>query len=91
MKLHIFFFPFVCIFSPECAGYVTSVASPTGPSGSAHKQPQQLHSQAVVSLAAASKRSQHLVKSNSETDAHQLERALEEQLQFSEEDNRKLL
>ena len=35
-----------------------------------------------------SKRS-HFVKSNSETDAHQLERALEEQLQFSEREDRK--
>lgn len=31
----------------------------------------------------------HFIKSNSETDAHQLERALEEQLQFSERADRK--
>ena len=69
------------------AGYMTTVASTTTSSNTTHMQ----QSQAVpLSSTGTNKRSQHFVKSNSETDAHQLEKVLEEQLQFGEGEERKL-
>lgn len=64
------------ILSPPVAGYASSGSY--------------AHTQAVIPSAVAipaSKSGTHLVRSNSETDARQLEKALKEQLQFGESEN----